>query len=216
MSQTRNNMKPYKLEIKTIIFLVAVMSIFIFSGVQLALHTELSKEIFELLLHYGFLIAPITALWVLVDKSLWHSKIMQKMHHMLHIPPDLRGRWEGELIPGKTGVPQQFVIEIRQSLTHVTVHAYSSVGHSKSILADITTDEQGEHFTICFLWQGEVPTMVDGVMLHKKFNGYTMLTLHPENEPKMLKGTYFTDFVPEQTRGVIELKWVSLALKKSL
>jgi SMODS-associating 2TM, beta-strand rich effector domain len=216
MSQARNNMKPYRLEIKTIIFLVAVMSIFIFSGVQIALHTEQSKEIGELLLHYGFLIAPITALWVLVDKSLWHSKIMQKVHHALHTPPDIRGRWEGELVSSKNPAPQLFVLEVRQSMTHVTAHTYTSLGHSKSILADITTDEQSEHFTLCFLWQGEVPTLVDGVMLHKKFNGYTMLTLHADENPKTLKGTYFTDFVPEQTRGTIELKWVSLNLKKAL
>jgi hypothetical protein len=209
-------MKPYRLEIKTIIFLVAVLSIFIFSGVQVALHTELSKEIGELLLHYGFLIAPITALWVLVDKSLWHSSVMQKIHHVLHTPPDIRGRWEGELVSSKNPVPQKFVLEVRQSLTHVTAYTFTSVGHSKSILADITTDEQGEHFTLCFLWQGEVPLLVDGVMLHKKFNGYTMLTLHKEEKPKKLIGTYFTDFVPEQTRGTIELTWVSLDLKKAL
>jgi len=95
MNLARNNMKPYKLEIKTIIFLVAVLSIFIFSAVQIILHTEQSKEIGELLLHYGFLIAPITALWVLVDKSLWHNSVMQKIKHTLHTPPDIRGRWEG-------------------------------------------------------------------------------------------------------------------------
>jgi SMODS-associating 2TM, beta-strand rich effector domain len=216
MQHARNNMKPYKLEIKTIIFLVAVMSIFIFSGVQIALHTEQSKEIGELLLHYGFLIAPITALWVLVDKSLWHSGVMQKVRHALHTPPDIRGRWEGELVSAKNPTPQQFVIEVRQSLTHLTVHAYSSVGHSKSILADITTDEQGEHFTLCFLWQGEVPIVVDGVQMHKKFNGYTMLTLDDTSEPKVLKGNYFTDFVPEQTRGTIELKFTTLSFKKAL
>jgi len=209
-------MKPYKLEIKTIIFLVAVLSIFIFSAVQIILHTEQSKEIGELLLHYGFLIAPITALWVLVDKSLWHNSVMQKIKHTLHTPPDIRGRWEGVLIPSNQSGSQQFVIEVRQSMTHVTVHSFSSVGHSKSILADITTDEHGEHFTLCFLWQGEVPTLVDGVQMHKKFNGYTMLTLDESSDPKVLKGTYFTDFVPEQTRGTIELKWVTLDFKKAL
>lgn len=209
-------MKSYKLEIKTIVFVVAVMSIIIFSTVLFTLHMVETEKLGELLLHYGFLIAPITLFWVWLDKSLWHLPAVQSMRKTFNIPPDLRGRWEGLLYSSSFKEPQKFVIEVSQSLTTLHVHAYSSIGISKSILVEIAADDNENQFTLCFFWQGETPTHVSGKQFIQRFNGYTLLHLNDFDKPKSLKGTYFTDFQPEQTHGTIELEWVSLSLKRRL
>lgn len=209
-------MNAFKLEIKTIIFTVGVLSMFLFALVQVALDPDKMAGIGELLLHYGFLIAPITLLWILVDKVLWHTPVIKVFRHALNIPPDLRGRWEGKLYSSLDPSPQEFAIEIKQSLTSLYVYAYSSYGHSRSILVDIATDKAADHFVLCFLWQGEVPTKVEGKSLIQQFNGYTLLTLNERTKPKSLAGTYFTDHLPDQTHGRIELKWVGLERKQAL
>ena len=209
-------MKSYKLEIKTIVFVVAVASIVIFSTVLFMLHLVETEKLGELLLHYGFLIAPITLLWVWLEKSLWHIKMLQSMRKAFNIPPDIRGRWEGVINSSSVKEPQKFVIEVTQSLTTLHVHAYSSIGKSKSILVEIAADDNENQFTLCFFWQGETPINVGGKQIIQRFNGYTLLHLNDFDTPKTFKGTYFTDVQPEQTFGTIELSWVSLDLKHRL
>ena len=209
-------MKSYKLEIKTIVFVVAVASIVIFSTVLFMLHLVETEKLGELLLHYGFLIAPITLLWVWLEKSLWHIPLLQSMRKSFNIPPDIRGRWEGVINSSSVKEPQKFVIEVSQSLTTLHVHAYSSIGKSKSILVEIAADDNENQFTLCFFWQGETPTNVSGKQIIQRFNGYTLLHLNDFDTPKKFKGTYFTDVQPEQTFGTIELSWVSLDLKHRL
>ncbi|MDZ4822389.1 MAG: hypothetical protein SH856_02910 [Flavobacteriales bacterium] len=209
-------MNSHKLEIKTIIFSVAVLSMIIFALVQMIIEPEHVHDIGELLLHYGFLIAPITLLWVAIDKVLWHTVVFKAFRNMLSLPPDLRGRWEGKLFSSLDTQPQSFVIEIKQSLTSLHVYSYSSYGHSRSILVDIATDNAEDHFVLCFLWQGEVPTKLDNKTLIQKFHGYTLLTLNEHTKPKTMKGTYFTDHLPDQTHGTIELTWAGLERKQAL
>ncbi len=209
-------MKSYKLDIKTIVFVVAVASIIIFSTVLFMLHWVETSKLGELLLHYGFLIAPITLLWVWLEKSLWHIPLLQSMRKIFNIAPDMRGRWEGVINSSLVNEPQKFVIEVTQSLTTLHVHAYSSIGKSKSILVEIATDDNENQFTLCSFWQGETPTNVNGKQIIQRFNGYTLLNLNDFDSPKTFKGTYFTDVQPEQTFGTIELSWVSLDLKHRL
>jgi len=43
-----------------------------------------------------------------------------------------------------------------------------------------------------------------------------MLELHEHEFPKTLTGSYFTNRKSSQTRGGIELKWVSNSMKRKL
>lgn len=209
-------MKSYKLEIKTIVFVVALASITIFSTALFTLHLVETEKLGELLLHYGFLIAPITLLWVWLEKYLWHIPLLQSMRKLFNIAPDMRGRWEGVINSSSYHEPQKFVIEVAQSLTTLHVHAYSSIGISRSILVEIAADDNANQYTLCFFWQGETPTDVNGKNIIQRFNGYTLLHLNDFDTPKSFKGTYFTDVQPDQTHGTIELTWVSLDLKHRL
>jgi hypothetical protein len=207
-------MKPYKLNLKAVIGIVGLLSLVIFSIVLVLLGEVGLGHIGETLLHYGYIIAPVSILWVTLDSYLWHTKFFQSIRKSLNIPPDLRGRWEGILENADGSQPQKFVIEIKQTLTSIRVHSFSSIANSKSILTEIASDSHEEHFMIGFLWQGEIGSSSKEMHQGEVFQGYTMLNLDEHETPKSLQGTYFTNRKGMQTRGGIQLKWISYELKK--
>ncbi len=202
-------MKPYKLNVKAIIGIVGLLSLVVFSLVLVLLHEAEFKHLGEVLLHYGYIIAPVSILWFLLDHYLWHTRLFQSIRKSLNIPPDLQGRWEGTLENADGSEPQKFVIEVKQTLTMLRVHSFSSIGHSTSILTEVAADSHEDHFMLGYLWQGEMNTSMKDMHQGINFYGYTMLYLHEKESPKVLKGTYFTNLQPSQTRGGIHLHWVS-------
>jgi len=207
-------MKPYKLNLKSVIGIVGLLSLVIFSIVLILLGEAEFTHIGETLLHYGYIIAPVSILWVSLDNYLWHTKFFQSVRKSLNIPPDMRGRWEGILENADGSLPQKFVIEVMQTLTSIRVHSFSSIANSKSILTEIASDGHEEHFMMGYLWQGEISTSMKDMHQGEVFHGYTMLNLDEQEMPKSLQGSYFTNRKGQQTRGGIQLKWVSYELKK--
>lgn len=207
-------MKPYKLNVKSLIGIVGLLSLLIFSGVLILLGQAEFRNLGELLLNYSFIIAPVSILWFLLDHYLWYTRFFQSIRKSLNIPPDLRGRWEGTLENADGSKPQKFVIEIKQTLSTIRVDSFSSLAHSTSILTEIASDSHEEHFMIGYLWQGEINTSIKDMHQGEVFYGYTMLHLVEKESPKILKGTYFTNLKPSQTRGGIQLIWVSKQMKR--
>lgn len=207
-------MKSHKLNIKIVIGIVGVMSLFTFSLVLIVFHIASMESLGEILMHYGFIIAPVSILWVMFEKYLWHTRLFQSMRKSLNISPDIRGRWEGTLENADGSPAQKFVIEVKQSLTLLKVHSYSTIGHSASVLCEIATDTHEESFTLCYLWEGETNTDLKDMHQGERFQGYTMLNLYEHETPKALKGSYFTNRKSGQSRGGIILKWISLDLKR--
>jgi hypothetical protein len=207
-------MKPYKLNLKAVIGIVGLLSLVIFSMVLVLLGEAELGHIGETLLHYGYIIAPVSILWVSLDDYFWHTKLFQSIRKSLNIPPDLRGRWEGTLENADGSQPQKFVIEIKQTLTSIRVHSFSAIANSKSILTEIASDGHEEHFMIGYLWQGEIGSSGKEMHQGEVFQGYTMLNLDENETPKLLQGSYFTNRKGMQTRGIIHLHWVSYHLKK--
>ncbi len=209
-------MKPYKLNIKLIVASVGIFSLLIFSVVLIIFNITKVQTVGEILLEYAYIIAPTSLLWILTDKLLWHTKLFQTIRSPLNIPPDIRGRWEGTLENADGSQVQKFVIEVKETLTTLIVHTYTSIGHSASILSEIAASEHEDKFTLCYLWQGELNTSMKDVHQREIFHGYTMLHLHENESPKVLKGFYFTNRPSSQTRGGIQLEWVSHNLKRKL
>lgn len=207
-------MRSYKLNIKTIVAIVGVLSLFIFSAVLYFFGFVDFHNLGETLLHYGYIIAPVSILWVLLDHYLWRTKLFQALRKSVNIPPDFSGRWEGSLENADGSPTQRFVIEVKQTLTTLKVHSYSTIGHSASVLCDIASDTHEENFTLCYLWEGETHTDMKDMHQGERFQGYTMLNLLEHEKPKMLKGSYFTSRKSLQSRGGIQLTWVSPELKK--
>lgn len=209
-------MKSYKLNIKVLIAAVGIFSLLIFSLMLIIFHIAKMQTVTEILLEYAYIIAPTSLLWVLADNYLWHTKLFQGMRKTLNIPPDIRGRWEGSLENADGSLIQKFVIEVKQTLTTMHVHSYSSIGHSESILSEFAASHNEDSFTMCYLWQGQINTSMKDIHQTEQFYGYTMLHLHEHESPKILKGPYFTNRISSQTRGGIELAWVSPTLKRKL
>jgi hypothetical protein len=211
-------MKAYKLNIEVIIAAVGIFTILVFSLVLIIFggSTMHDVTVTEYWIDYGYIIAPTSLLWILTNKFLWHTRPFQAIRKSANIPPDLRGRWEGILENEDGSATQKFVIEIKQTLTTLNVFSYSSLGRSVSILPEIASSENEDAFSLCFLWQGETNTSIKDIHHREHFNGYTILNLHEHEHPKTLKGFYFTNKLPSQTRGGIELSWVSKTLKRTL
>lgn len=209
-------MKSYKLKIQVIIATVGILSLVIISTILAVFHIAKTESLGEILLHYGFIIAPITILWILLDHYFWHTRLFQSMRKTLNIPPDIRGRWEGILENADGSLPQKFVIEVAQTLTTLFVHSYSSIGYSEGILCEIASSHNEDKFTLCYLWSGEMNNPSKDLEHTEQFDGYTMLRLHEYETPKTLSGSYFTNRKSMQTRGRMELKWVSREIKQKL
>jgi len=215
--EIQQKIKPYKLEIKALIFYVSAICIFLFSGVLLFFRVAEKGKLTDLLWDYGTIIAPVTILWALLEKRLWRTKVMQNIKTYLNIPPDLRGRWEGYLVSSVSPDDKKdFAIEVEQTLTTLNIFSYSAFGNSSSILAEIGSDEREEIFSMCYLWQSEIRNETSQGLMVQRFNGYTMLHWNKPNKVMELHGTYFTDLLPNQTHGRIYLKWVSHERKKAL
>ena len=209
-------MKPYKLNIKLIVASVGIFSLLIFSLVLVIFNITRMQTVGEILLEYAYIIAPTSILWILTDNYLWHTKLFQAIRSPLNIPPDIRGRWEGTLENADGSEAQKFVIEVKETLTTLIVHTYTSIGNSASILSEIAASEHEDKFTLCYLWQGELNTSMKDIHQREIFHGYTMLHLHENESPKIFKGSYFTNRPASQTRGGIQLEWVSHTLKRKL
>jgi len=208
---------PYKLDIKALIFFVSSFAIASFSVVLFFSGKADRDQMLGLVLDYGEIIAPVSILWVLLEKNLWHSSLLQKFNQFLNIPPDFRGRWEGSLISSLApDQPRTFAIEVEQTLTNIKITSYSEFGNSRSILAEIGSDENEELFSLCFLWQGEAENASTEGILINHFNGYTILNWDKNGNHEALEGSYFTNLHPRQTLGTINLQRTGNKLKKSL
>jgi hypothetical protein len=208
---------PYKLDIKALIFFVSSFAIATFSLVLFFSGKADRDQMLGLVFDYGEIIAPVTILWVLLEKKLWHTPLLQKFNQLLNIPPDFRGRWEGSLFSSLApDQPRQFTIEVEQTLTTLKITSYSDFGNSRSILAEIGSDETEELFSLCFLWQGEAENASEGGKLINRFNGYTILNWDKNGNHDALEGSYFTNLQPRQTLGSISLRRTGYKLKKSL
>ena len=205
-------MKPYRLKVKILITISGIISILVFAMILLIWHRVQEEKIGEILLHYGLIMLPISFLWWLFEKYCWHWKYIQNVRTTLNIPPDFRGRWEGTINRIGENNPHRFVLEVKQTLSKIWVYSYSSRGLSQSHIAEIASDDCEDTFTLCFLWQGDAAEIVHRNIPQGIFNGYSLLQLYENENPKKLSGTYFTNREP-QTKGKLELIWVTYNLK---
>ena len=205
-------MKPYRLKVKTLLTISGIISLLVFASVLHIWEHEDTKKLCKILLHTGLLILPISFLWWLLEKFGWHWSLIQKNRSSLNIPPDFRGRWEGTILREGESDPYKFVVEIRQTLSKVWVNTYSHRSTSQSSIAEIATDDSEGNFMLCFLWQGDDAEIPQRNIPKGIFHGYSLLQLYENETPKKLSGPYFTDREP-QTKGKIELNWISFELK---
>jgi len=154
-------------------------------------------------------------LYYYFDKFGWAHVFWQKirLNELLNFPPDFRGRWVGKLFREQDGVEHEYVIEIQQTMTEISVNTYSPTGNqSNSIVEQITvTGGQNKSYGLCYLWDGTGSKLPTELSRSGRFHGYTILSFIENG--KKLKGNYFTD---RNTRGTLNLAWEGLELKKEI
>lgn len=207
-------MKEYKINLKTLFSLIAVLTLILNGIFSLFKGTLEFNDFLELLLNYSLITFPIALIWLFFDIYGWRNKYCKKigLGKLLSFPPDLRGRWVGALNRDGESGSHNFVMEIKQSMTKIHVSTYSSRGESESVVDVIMTDKMGDDFFLCFLWEGKTGKLPLQLENSGKFEGYTILRFI-EGERKM-KGDYFTNRKPKQTMGYIEVKWEGYNLLK--
>jgi len=146
-------------------------------------------------------------IWLYINNFGWRQKFFRVGGWLTPIP-DLRGRWIGELDRKDTVGAHRFVIEIQQTLANIQVHTFSSRGQSSSFTAQIISDPQEKHFQLVYTWIGKGGTLQGEQHEIGFFYGTTILDF-VESPTKLLKGEYYTNRAPVQTKGKIEVVWLS-------
>ena len=165
-----------------------------------------------MLWNYGIVTIPIAGIWLFFEHFGWRWNFLRRMlKSTLKFPPDLRGRWVGEVDRHGENNPHAFIFEISQTFTKITVTAFSANSESQSIVADVTTaPSTDDHFKLCFLWQGETGNILEGEANQSGlFYGYSICRYVQRTDGRFLIGEYFSNRKPKQTRGTHTVKWTA-------
>lgn len=150
----------------------------------------------------------------LIEKVLWKTKIMKFPLWEDYWTPVLEGRWSGTLT--RDDKPHDFVLEIRQSFTSISCVTYSTHSSSSAYAAEILYDEQLKSYKLVYYWQAKTTTVQPNTGDTNIFNGFTVLDIIVESGcVTKLKGAYFTDRQPTQTKGTLNLTFEQKTLKNS-
>ena len=149
----------------------------------------------------------------LIDSKLWNKTIFRPLYAV----PDLSGRYEGKIsfINPINNKPdsKNCAVEVIQTGSKVKVNCYfqrekgKEKTPSKSIVETIVKNDD-DSFSLVFMYQNSGSPGLFG-----PHNGTNILDYICNDEGKFLKGVYYTDREPSQTRGKIEVKYISKNLK---
>ncbi len=149
-----------------------------------------------------------------VEKKLWKTRIMRLPFLEDYWTPILEGRWEGKF--ERNGESHDFAIEIIQSFTSISGKTYSEHSSSSFYAAEILYDDKLSVYKLIYYWNGTTTNVVEGNRDSDEFEGFTVLDIIIQSGKVIkLKGSYFTNRQPQQTKGNINLTFKQKMLKNS-
>lgn len=150
----------------------------------------------------------------LLEKTLWKTGIMRLPFLENYWTPILEGRWEGKLV--RDNISHNFVIEIKQDFTSISCITYSKNSSSSAYAAEILYNDQLKNYKLIYYWHGGTTNVQKNTGDSNIFDGMTVLDIIVESgKTTRLKGTYFTNRQPKQTKGTLDLRFVQKTLKNS-
>lgn len=162
----------------------------------------------------SFLSIVLGVILALVEKKLWKTWIMRLPFFENYWTPVLEGRGEGSL--ERNGEFHDFAIEIVQSFTSISCVAYSNHSSSSAYATEILYDDQLKVYKLIYYWHGATTNTTEDNRDSDRFEGFTVLDIIVRSKKvDKLKGTYFTNREPQQTKGNIILSFKQKTLKKS-
>lgn len=162
----------------------------------------------------GILSIVFGLLLTLLEKKLWKTRIMNLPFLENFWTPILEGRWEGEL--ERNGKSHSFAIEIRQSFTSISCTTYSKHSSSSAYATEILYDNKTKVYKLIYYWNGKTTNTNENNRDTDRFDGFTILDIIIRSgKITKLKGTYFTNREPQQTKGNINLTFSQKTLKNT-
>lgn len=150
----------------------------------------------------------------LLEHVLWKTPIMNIPFLDAYWTPVLEGRWEGTLT--RTGETIPFIIEIKQRFNSISCITYSKNSSSSSISAELLYNEQLAAYEFVYYWQASTDHTQKNTGDTNIFHGYTVLKVIIEaKKVTKLRGAYFTDRQPKQTKGTLDMTVRHKTLKNS-
>lgn len=150
----------------------------------------------------------------LLERVLWKTPIMNIPFLDAYWTPILEGRWEGTLTRAGETIP--FIIEIKQSFSSISCITYSKNSYSYSISAELLYNEQLKAYEFVYYWQASTDHTQKSTGDTNIFHGCTVLQVVVESKKvTKLKGAYFTDRQPKQTKGTLDMTVCHKTLKNS-
>lgn len=150
----------------------------------------------------------------LIEKKMWKTRVMRLPFLENYWTPILEGRWTGKL--ERNGESHDFVIEIIQSFTSISCVTYSKHSSSSAYAAEILYNDQLNVYQFIYYWSGVTTNAAEPNRDSDRFEGFTVLDIIIcLGKVTELKGTYFTNRQPQQTKGNLNLFFQQKMLKKS-
>ena len=142
---------------------------------------------------------------LIVIGFLWFGWKVKWFRPWLVLVPDLEGCWTGTITPlGDAAVPPfPVVAQVRQSLSQVSVIAWTARAKSTSYGGTIATDEASGEQRLVYAYIGDAK--LDGRDGNPRHDGATNLVI--ANGGERLEGNYWTDRL---TRGTMRLERLSV------
>ncbi len=155
----------------------------------------------------------IAILILAIDKWLWQYKPFSFLYSI----PNISGRYEGIIRYHNPRTDQdeskQCIVEIIQTGSKVKINSYfqkpfgQEQTPSKSLIETVVKNDD-DTYSLVFTYRNQgIPGEFAG------HNGTNILKLIDNENGRFLKGVYYTDREPFQTRGQMEVKFITKKIK---
>jgi len=114
----------------------------------------------------------------LINKFLWKFKFF---NFVFDSPPDINGKWKGEIVNTKDNMSQKMEMEIKQTYLETYITVKAERGNSTTWVGDIVK-VNGNDWKVMWTWHANY--------LGQEFSGTTILDIISENT---LEGYYYTN-----------------------
>lgn len=159
------------------------------------------------LAYIGSIVFCISMFWVFVDRIGWKLPILRSF---LNSVPDLTGKWEGSYKRWNSDHEEEIIMIIKQTWTSIVVRSKTgyadSISNTAHIVPIIHGNSRNTFYRLIFTWSAEAKDVENAEFLGVGGLGGTTMLMVDADVGNVLEGHYYTNMMPEQTRGEVKLQ----------
>jgi hypothetical protein len=141
-------------------------------------------------------VAILIGLLFLLENYLWKLKFVNKI---FVLPPDINGRFEGEIESSFNNNKHDIVIEIKQKLFSISINLYTNKSSSYSFVASIDKDSH-DYWNLYYAYTSDPITISDDADMNRH-DGFAIIKILDNG--KKIDGYYFNNPRYRGTHGNI-------------